>query len=197
MARTARPQPNAGAVGQPKPAALRLPPRRLQPLTPSDPRHPLGIHLPALAPPQRRDPTVAVTPRRGRQPHHRLAQCCFIDPDPRLSPLGGTRLAQGAAGSSVGQPERRANMPHPSPAARGAQTFSSASDAVRLTLQDQLVQRQIRHRALQPGIVSFHLLRTACLIYLQAAILRPPETTARLRSPARGRSRPPAGAAPT
>ena len=41
-------------------------------------------------------------------------------------------------------------------------------------LQDQLVQRQIRHRLAQPGILDLQLLQPLHLVELHAAILAPP-----------------------
>ena len=40
--------------------------------------------------------------------------------------------------------------------------------------QDQLVQRQIRHRSPEPGVLGLQLLQPLHLVALQAAILIPP-----------------------
>jgi len=66
--RPLRPQPHAGAVGQPQPAALGLPGRHLEPLPAPDPLDPLVVHQPARVPQQRSDLAVAVAAIPPRQP---------------------------------------------------------------------------------------------------------------------------------
>jgi hypothetical protein len=59
VVRPLRPQPNAGAVVQPKLPAPGMPGRDLQPLAPPDALHPLVVAGPALGPEQRHDPPGA------------------------------------------------------------------------------------------------------------------------------------------
>ena len=55
------PKPDAGTVVEPEPTTLGLLRRHLQPFLAPDPRHALGIHMPALGSKQGRDPAIAVT----------------------------------------------------------------------------------------------------------------------------------------
>ena len=120
MPRPARPQPNTGAVVQPKPAPLRLSARYLQPLAPPDALNAFGVHPPAFCPQQRRDPAVPVAAILRRQRYYRLGQYGLVGPNyPHLA-LRRTWLAQRATGATLGYPERRLHMPHASTAALGA-----------------------------------------------------------------------------
>jgi hypothetical protein len=63
MVTPAWPKPDAGAIIQPETATLGLLRRHSQSFLSPDPRHPLGIHMPALSTKQGRDPAIAIAPK--------------------------------------------------------------------------------------------------------------------------------------
>ena len=65
VVRMLRAQPDARAVRQPEPAALRLPRRHFEPLPPPDPLDPLGVHQPAGRAQQGCDAPIAVATITG------------------------------------------------------------------------------------------------------------------------------------
>src|ERR1700730_16392298 len=50
-------------------------------------------------------------------------------------------------------------------------------------LQDQLVERQLRHRPLEPAVLLLHFLEALGLVELQTAVLAPPAIIALVRCP--------------
>ncbi len=127
MVRPLRPQPDAGLIRQPQPAPFRLTLRHLQPLPTPDPLHPLGVHQPARAAQQRRDPAVAIATEAARQRDDLRRQRRLVLRRPRRLALGRTVLPEHSAGAALGHAKRRRDVPDAGPAAGGAQEFPDAA----------------------------------------------------------------------
>ena len=123
----ARSKPDAGAVIQPEPAALGLPRRNLQPFLPPNPRHALGIHMPALGAKQCRDPAIAVTSKLAGKIDDRFRKRRFIAGHFRNMPLRRASLAKHTAGPAFGYTQRLLNMMHVVPTTGSAQKFPDAA----------------------------------------------------------------------
>jgi len=91
MMTPAGPKPDAGTVIEPKSTALGLPCRHLQSFLAPDPRHTLGIHMPALSAQQHRDPAIAIAPKLAGK----------IDDHLGNMSLGRTCLAKNTAGPTL------------------------------------------------------------------------------------------------
>jgi len=111
------PQPYTGAVSQPKPAPLGLLLGHLEPFLAPDALYTLVIHPPALTPQKGRDPTVAITTILAGQLDNLAPKCLFIVFDLELETLGGPRLADNLADSSLGCPQSLLQALHATPAA--------------------------------------------------------------------------------
>lgn len=115
MMTPAWPKPDAGTVIEPKPTALGLPCRHLQSFPSPDPRHTLGIHMPALSTQQRRDPAIAITPKLAGKIDDGFGERCFVVGDLSNMSLGRTRLAKNMTGSTFGNAKRLLDMMHTDP----------------------------------------------------------------------------------
>ena len=116
-----RPEPDAGAVVQPKAAAFWLPGWNLQPLASPDPLDPLVIDKPAGPTQQLSDLTIsipAVEPGQfddvGRQP-------VLVIATPRDLALCRAMLAERRTGATLGNAKFSSNMLDTGTATRGAQ----------------------------------------------------------------------------
>ena len=139
------PKADTGAFTKPEPSLLRLPGRDLQPLAPPDPLDPLVVDQPAGLAQQGGDPAIAIAAVSARQFDDVGREPCLVIPAPRrlalcravlpsfvrLAPrIRDARRRQGAAAHARCE---RADA-RGSPVSRGG------------LLQDQLVQREVRHR---------------------------------------------------
>ena len=120
MAGVLRPQPDAGAVGEPQPPAFRLFSRYFEPLTPPDTLHPLGIDPPTLGAQQRGDAAIAIAAIGAGQSDDRGAQRRFVIPYQARFALGRAGLTNSAAGAPFRNPEPLLQMDHALASAFGA-----------------------------------------------------------------------------
>ena len=102
MALVPRPQPDAGAVIQPETASLWLFHWHFQPFTPPDAIHPLLVHMPAIPSQQGRDPAVAIPAEPFSQGDDGRCQRILVLAWHTRLALGGTVLADHAAGPALG-----------------------------------------------------------------------------------------------
>ena len=164
-----RPQPDARSVVEPQPTSLRLPLRDLQPLLPPDPLHPLVVHPPALDAEHVRDASVAVAAESTRESHDITSERPLVTRHFPRPALGRAWLPEHPARSPLRRPELLTYTHHTTSSALGAQKFPSAA-----SLQDQLVQCQVRHCSLQAPVLALELLQAPCLAHLHPAVLPPP-----------------------
>ena len=116
------PQPDAGAVRQPEPAALGLLFGDLQPLTPPDPLHPLVVHHPAGGRAQQLgDLAVAIAAVLARKLDDVGGELFLVVPGPRASALRPAMLAESRTGAALGDLELVSDMLDADAASRGAQ----------------------------------------------------------------------------
>ncbi len=116
------PKSDAGAIIQPKPAALGLPRRHPQSFPSPDTRHPLGIHMPTLGTQQCRDPAIAVTPELAGKIDDGLGKRCFVIRHFGNMPLGRPGLTENKAGPTLGNAKRLLNMVHVVPTTLNARS---------------------------------------------------------------------------
>src|SRR5262245_16914719 len=120
MVRSLRSKPNAGAVGQPKPASFRLPAWNLQPLAPPDASHPRYAHIPAGLVQQGSDPPVAVTAIGAGQSDDIGRQPGIVGPPPRHLALRRAVLSERRTGTALGYLQLTLNVLDALTPARGA-----------------------------------------------------------------------------
>ncbi len=121
------PKPDAGTVVEPKPTAFGVLRRHLQSFLAPDPRHALGIHMPALGSKQSRDPTIAVTTILTGKIDDGFGERRFIVGHLGNMPLGRTSLAENPAGTAFGNTQRFPDMMHAVPTTGSAQKFPDAA----------------------------------------------------------------------
>jgi hypothetical protein len=95
-------EPDAGAVGEPEPTALRLFVWNLQPLASPDPLHPLVVDQPAGPAQQRGDLAIAVAPILASQLDDVGGQPLFVVTALRDLTLCRAVLAERRAGAALG-----------------------------------------------------------------------------------------------
>lgn len=122
----AGPKPDAEAVVAPEPPALGLLGWHLQTFLPPDPRHPLGIDMPALRTQQCRDPAIAVPAKLTGQIDDGFGKRRFVIRLFGNMPLGRTRLAKHLAGPAFGNAKRFLDMMHAAPTTLNAKERSRA-----------------------------------------------------------------------
>ena len=115
-----RPQPDAGAVRQPKPAAFRLLLRDLQPLPLPDPLDPLVADQPAGITQQGGDLAIAVAAVLPGQFDDVGGQPFLIVPAPRDLALRRAMLPERRTGAALGDMQMVSDMLDAGAAARGA-----------------------------------------------------------------------------
>jgi hypothetical protein len=122
VVRTLGPQPEAGAVRQPEPAALGLLGRDLQPLAAPDPLHPLVVDHPARGRAQQLgDLAVAVAAVPPGELDDVGRELFLVVPAPRDLALRRAVLAEGRAGAALGDLQLAANVLDAGAPSRGAQ----------------------------------------------------------------------------
>src|SRR5919112_6086510 len=116
------PQPEAGSVRQPEPAALGLLAWHLQPLAAPDPLHPLVVDHPARGRAQQLgDLAVAITAVLARERDEVGGELSLVIPAPRELALGRTMVTERGAGAALGDLELVSDMLDAGAASRGAQ----------------------------------------------------------------------------
>jgi hypothetical protein len=105
MVRTLRPEPEAGAVVQPQPSLLGVPPWNLEPFASPDALDPLLVHDPACLTQESRDAAVAVAALHGREFDDRGREPLFIVCHLQDPALGRARLANDLARAPLGDAE--------------------------------------------------------------------------------------------
>ena len=126
--RILRPQPDAGAVVQPQPAALRLALRHLQAFTPPDPLDPLVVHPPARRMQHRGHPAVTVAPvLLGQRDDVAGQRLLVIRPARATQALRRPVLAKHAAHASLGHRELSLQLVDAALTPRGAWKFPRAA----------------------------------------------------------------------
>ena len=113
-------QPDAGAVVQPEPPALRLPGRNLQPLAPPDPLDPLVVDQPAAPAQQLGDLAIAVAAILPGQLDDVGCQPLFVLTALRDLALLRAMLAERCTGAALGDGQLASNMLDAGAATRGA-----------------------------------------------------------------------------
>jgi len=122
VVRALGPQPEAGPVRQPEPAALRLLLGDLQPLATPDPLHPLVVDHPACRGPQQlRDLAVAITAILPRELDDVGCELFLVVPAPRAFALRRAMLAERGTGTTLGDLKLVSNVLDAGAATRGAQ----------------------------------------------------------------------------
>jgi hypothetical protein len=114
------PEPDAGAVVQPEPTALRLLLGNLQPLASPDPLDPLVVDQPASPAQQRGDLAIAVAAILAGQLDDVGRQPRFILMALRDLALGRAMLAERRTGAALGDRQLAPNMLNAGAATRGA-----------------------------------------------------------------------------
>lgn len=122
-----RPEPDAGSVVQPEPAARPVFPWYFQPLATPDPLDAITADPPTRLGQQRRDPTIAVTPVLRRQRDNRSRQCIFIGSDDGRILLRSAGLVDDPAGVTFRQTILCLNAFNCLPAPLGAYKFPEAT----------------------------------------------------------------------
>jgi len=115
------PEPDAGAVVQPKAAALWLPGRNLQPLASPDPLDPLVIDEPAGLAQQLGDLAIAIAAIEPGQVDDVDGQLLFIITAVRDLALRRAMLTERRTGAALGDGQLPSNMLDAGAATRGAQ----------------------------------------------------------------------------
>ena len=110
MALALRPQPDARAVIQPKPAALGLLLRYFQPFPPPDAVDPFEVDPPAFLAKQHRDPTVAIAAIVRGKPDDGGRQRILIIANSRPAALRRAGLPDYSARATLGYLNLRANV---------------------------------------------------------------------------------------
>jgi len=95
-------QADAGAVGEPETASLRLPRRHLEALGAPDALYSLGVHGPAGHLQQVGDAPVTVAAEAARQGDDRRRERVFVVSALRTVPLGRAILAERLTGPALG-----------------------------------------------------------------------------------------------
>jgi hypothetical protein len=122
VVRALGPQPQAGPVRQPEPAALGLLLRHLQPLASPDPLHPLVVDHPARGRAQQLgDLAVAVAAVPARERDDVGGEPLLVVPAPRELALRRAVLAERGAGAALGDPKLPSDVLDAGAATRGAQ----------------------------------------------------------------------------
>jgi hypothetical protein len=91
-------QANAGPVGEPQPASLRLPSWDLESFCPPDTLHPLGVHLPAGHLQKIGDAPVTVAAEAAGKSDDSRGEGVLVGSHLELMALAGTVLAKSTAG---------------------------------------------------------------------------------------------------
>jgi len=119
---TGPPQPDAGPVRQPEPAALGLLLGDLQPLAAPDPLHPLVVDHPAgCGSQQLGDLAVAIAAVLARELDDVGGEPFLVVPAPRKLALRRAMLAERGAGAALGDLKLVSDMLDADAATRGAQ----------------------------------------------------------------------------
>jgi hypothetical protein len=121
VVRSFGPQPDAGPVRQPEPAALGLPRWDLQPLASPDPLDPLVVDQPARPAQQLGDLAIAVAAILPGQLDEVGRQPLFIVTAVRDLALCRAMLAERRTGAALGDGQLPSNMLDAGAATRGAQ----------------------------------------------------------------------------
>src|SRR5918997_1210048 len=141
-----RAQPHAGAVVEPQPPTLGLPPWYLESFLPPDPFHPLVVHRPARHPQQRRDPPVAVPPVDLGQGDDFRPQRRLVVGHARRLALRRPVLIQHPAGKPLRDAQPCRDMLDAGPTTRGAQKLPDAA-SLRITFSSVRSATAWRRRA--------------------------------------------------
>lgn len=123
----ARSKPDTGTVIQPETTSFGLFRRHLQPFSPPDPSHTLGIHMPALSAKQGCDPAIAVTAKLAGKVDNRFGKRRFVIGDLGNITLGRSRLTKHATGTPFRNAKCLLDMMHADPTTASTQKFSDAA----------------------------------------------------------------------
>lgn len=158
------PQPHTASVGEPESSAGPLLLRDLQPFHPPDSARRVLDHRPALELEHHRHHPVAVAPAMVGKPHDRLREQVFVRPH-----RGHLALRAPAAARAAGRPV----TPMPRTCPEHARRLCAAARGLEVSLdhalQDCLVKTQVRHRLLQPLVLSLQILLLLRLVDFQPA----------------------------
>ena len=119
----------------------------------------LDADPPAFVDEQLADASIAIAAILLGEPHNVVGERCFIVAHFRRSPLRRARLSDDHARRRSAR-EVRAHVIHAAACGKGS-VFSRQS-----FLQDQLVEREFRHRLLQPLVLALKFLQALRLIHL-------------------------------
>ena len=140
VVRALRPEPNARPVVQPKPSFLSLLLWHFQPFTSPNALDPLVVHTPACVVQQTRHHAISIAAIFVGQLDDIVGKTLFVGAALRDLALRGSVLAKCTAGAALGYAKLLAHVVDAFAAAKGSEVSPCSLS------QNELVQRQVRHR---------------------------------------------------